>query len=302
MSLNGYGWVEGNTPNTGDPTGEFAWFIPIAIGLGVAAIVTAIVAANYAIQNANRSGASQNYEDLAEAAGKLCSPLLYLLPTLLNPPVVPPWYPPPISIPRPRNGPISLPVNPPIDNPDDRVDDLDRVIPIPREREDEDNDCLSGKTSQEAAQEYADIARYDYMEQIRDPFSGSYPPMTIAVTRSKDPSTDECRYYVAVNNVLSDYSSSRVSQWNQALPRLDERAMDYGTFPVIIAERRVTRQGSNSNWGHAERNLYDILTQSGTSVVAIGLSKRRCRLCVDYFDALNLTIPVAFYYNDAGEY
>jgi RHS repeat-associated protein len=145
MSLNGYGWVEGNTPNAVDPSGmsPFGIAIPGLTGLIAACLANPVCLVGLAVGGAIAlawwlNQGAQTCADAIQNIGYTIQETADAIQDILNPPVVPPWYPPPISIPRPGNGPISLPVNPPIDNPDDRVNDLDRVIPIPGEPDDDD--------------------------------------------------------------------------------------------------------------------------------------------------------------------
>jgi RHS repeat-associated protein len=98
MSLNGYGWVEGNTPNAVDPSGEFIGVVPLLIAGGAAVLVALATAAYYSYLNPNPNSCSsfnpQNCTDaqdisdaidsVADSAGQACMLTTYAIIALLT--------------------------------------------------------------------------------------------------------------------------------------------------------------------------------------------------------------------------
>jgi hypothetical protein len=154
MSLNGYAWVEGNTPNAVDPSGMIAAPLPVAapliptlVGLCAAnPIACAVVVGGIGAALFIAWWLNQGAQMCATAIGDIG-------PNPFPPPA--PAVPRPIPLP----GPISLP----IDSPNDDAFPIDRVIPIPidrvRDRERPEDPCDSHLPRSSRAVLYAGISR-----------------------------------------------------------------------------------------------------------------------------------------------
>jgi RHS repeat-associated protein len=85
MSINGYGWVEGNVINEIDPSGEFIGAIPLLLLAGILVGAAAAYALAYANPCSYPNRRPEECASLSDTLAKVCSPILYLLPLIAQP-------------------------------------------------------------------------------------------------------------------------------------------------------------------------------------------------------------------------
>ena len=250
MSMNGYSWVEGNTPNLTDASGKQTDLqIPGIMdqgggGGGILLLLLLIAAAGGSSPGPGGSG----------------NPLLQELAEEIND-----------GICDIRDAAISLFSDTSSSDADTNTDTAENVQP---DENTNDNDCFNGQTAQQAALTFAWFAQM-YWVVGKMAAGNNNPPITTAFTIVRE--GNECKGYIAVSNSFRVRIPDQIDWYNDAWAGINDFAQSVSPFARAAPSDEVvgesvpnTYQGVN---GHAERLLYNRL---GTRIKAMGISKKPC--------------------------